>query len=108
MHAASGGADMPTRESGALTILPAGNNSVYYYEGQFGPEKLRHTTYKAIREIIVNKKRRTHAEYLFIIIKPTKSSDYKDVVNILDEMVISDIKKYALVKITNQEELLIK
>jgi hypothetical protein len=42
------------------------------------------------------------------VIKPSKSSSYKTVVDILDEMVISDVNRYALGKITNVEESQIK
>jgi biopolymer transport protein ExbD len=97
------GPQMPTRESGALTILPAGGNKVYYYEGFYDESKIKNTSLKGIRQVIIDKKNRTNADDLFIIIKPTKSATYKNVVDILDEMTISDIKRYALVKITNEK-----
>ena len=58
--------------------------------------------------VIIDKKKHTPASDLCVIIKPSKLSCYRDVVDILDEMVISDIKRYALVKITPQEEMIIK
>jgi biopolymer transport protein ExbD len=102
------GTDMPIKKSGALTILPAENDNVYYYEDFFEPKNLRRTSFKGIRDVILNKKRSTPAENLFVIIKPSKFSKYRNVVDILDEMVISDIKRYALAKITGQEESLVK
>ena len=40
--------------------------------------------------------------------KATNTANYNSVVNLLDEMVINDIKRYALVDITPVEELAIK
>ena len=45
---------------------------------------------------------------LVVIIKPTKEATYKNTVDILDEMTINQIERYAIVKILDQEEELIK
>ena len=37
---------------------------------------------------------------MVVLIKPTNEANYKNVVDILDEMNISNIKRYALVDIT--------
>jgi len=44
----------------------------------------------------------------YVIIKPSKSAHYGDIVDILDEMTISDVKRYALVNITPHEETFLK
>ena len=94
---------MPTKQSGALTIIPSQKQTVYYYEGEFTSEKVQSTTTKEIRNIIVAKKLRTAEDDLFVIIKPTRTADYKTVVDILDEMVISRVERYALVTISPEE-----
>ena len=38
-----------------------------------------------------------------VIIKPTKDATYKNTVNILDEMTIDGVKRYALVDISPDE-----
>jgi hypothetical protein len=43
-----------------------------------------------------------------VVIKPSEESTYKNVVDILDEMAISTVKRYALVDITPGEVELIK
>lgn len=93
------------KESGALTLLLGKNNGVYYYEGQLSPtvKTLPSTTLKKIREEIIRKKRSTPVEDLMIVIKPGKESTYKDMVDVLDEMTINDIKRYALVDISEVE-----
>ena len=98
----------PTTESGALTILPTVNGTVYYYEGNFEEAKFKSATLKNLREVIIHKKKITPAQKLYVIIKPSKASDYGDVVNVLDEMLINDISRYALVDITEREEALMQ
>jgi len=101
------GSPTPTKKSGALTILP-GENKLYYYEGDFTSEKLRSASIKDIRSIIIEKKLRTPPDDLCVIIKPSPRSNFRTVVDLLDEMTISMIKRYALVKISNAEESLIE
>jgi biopolymer transport protein ExbD len=102
------GAPTPTKKSGALTLIAKENGMVYYYEGDLPAGDLNSTTVKGIRKIIVDKKLRTPTDDLFIIIKPSRTSTYRNVVDLLDEMTISVIKRYALVKITSQEESMLK
>jgi biopolymer transport protein ExbD len=85
-----------TPESGALTILLALDNRVYYYEGA-DPSQMHVTDLHAIRNVISNKKKRTNPEKLMIIIKPGRTSNFHALVHTLDEMTINDIKHYAMV-----------
>lgn len=98
------------KESGALTLLLGKNNNVYYYEGQLDPSasNFRSSTMKKIRDVIINKKRSTPAEDLVVVIKASPESTYGDIVNILDEMTINDIPRYALVDIADVEAQLVK
>ena len=98
----------PTKESGVLTLLPSDNGVVYYYEGSLKDSNFKTTTLKEIRDVIIEKKRRTGTRDMFVIIKPTKSSNYGSIVNVLDEMTINGVKRYAIVDITEKEEVLIK
>jgi len=62
---------------------------------------------KQIRNEILTKKRSTNKDDLVIVIKPGNESTYKDVVDILDEMTINDITRYALVDISDVEAQLV-
>jgi biopolymer transport protein ExbD len=85
-----------TPESGALTILIAAGNRIYFYEGA-DPHKMQVTELNASRNIIIGKKKRTDPEKLMVIIKPGKESNFRSLVCIMDEMTINGIKHYAMV-----------
>ncbi|MCW3111634.1 MAG: biopolymer transporter ExbD [Segetibacter sp.] len=97
------------KESGAFTMLLGKNDNVYYYEGQLDPSasNLKSSTMKKIRDEIIRKKRSTPEDDLMVIIKASNESVYKDLVDALDEMKINDIKRYALVDISDVEEQLV-
>ena len=92
------------KQSGALTLIPGEDQKVYYYEGEFEEGKLKTSTIREVRRVIVDKKARTPVNDLVITIKPSKYSNYRTVVDVLDEMIISDVRRYALVKIAEAEE----
>ncbi|MBC8032526.1 MAG: biopolymer transporter ExbD [Chitinophagaceae bacterium] len=98
------------KESGALTVLLGGNDVIYYYEGILAADgsNFKTTTQKEVRNVILNKKRSTNPSDFVVVIKPDSSSTYKNTVDILDEMTIDDVKRYALVDISAVEGQLIK
>jgi biopolymer transport protein ExbD len=96
------------KESGALTVLLGKGNQVYYYEGQLLPDgsNFKSTSFDpetGIRKVLIDKKRRTPEEDLVVVIKPNEEATYKNTVDILDEMTINGIKRFALVDITPNE-----
>jgi biopolymer transport protein ExbD len=94
-------------KSGAFTILLGKGDQVYYYEGD-DPSKMQVTNYKGIREKILDKKSRTPEDKLVMIIKPDQDATYKNTVDILDEMTINEILKYAMVSIRPDEYALVQ
>ena len=94
------------KESGSMTIILGKKDVVYYYFGN-DPTKLQTTGYKDIRGLILDKKKNTPADDLFIVIKPDKDATYKNAVDMLDEMSINAIKRYAMVDPTEDEYHLI-
>lgn len=90
------------KESGSLTLMLGKGNVIYYYFGN-DPATMQTTGYKDVRKIILDKKKKTPADDLFIIIKPDKDATYKNAVDVLDEMSIDDITRYAMVDPTPDE-----
>jgi biopolymer transport protein ExbD len=98
------------KESGVITLLLGKDNNVFYYEGQLAPDgsNFKSSNFKEIRTVLLEKKARTNEKDLVVILKPSSESTYKNVVDILDEMTINVLKKYALVDIAPVEEQLVK
>ena len=110
------------KESGALTILMGADNHVYYYEGQLKPDasnflSASYNGENSIRDVIMKKKAYVRSiaqdpndpEHDFVVVsKPSQYCTYKNVIDILDEMSINVVKKFALVDIFETEEQLIK
>jgi biopolymer transport protein ExbD len=92
----------PAKVSAVLTIMIGKNDKVYYYERD-DPSKLKTSNFTGIREVILDKKRRTDPTYFEIILKPTQEATYKNTVDVLDEMAIDGINHYALVDISPDE-----
>ena len=98
------------KASGAFTVLLSKDNKIYYYEGQLASDgsNFKSSNFKEIRAEILKKKANTPPKDLVVIIKPNETSVYKNVVDMLDEMQITDIKRYAIVDIFPGEVDLIK
>ncbi len=98
------------KESAVLTVMLGKDNNVFYYEGKLDPAgaNFKSSNFKEIRTVIIDKKRRTDEKDFVVILKPNEESTYRNVVDILDEMSINVVKRYALVDISAGENQLIK
>ena len=103
------------KNSQAMTILLGKDNKAYYYFGMNTPNdktvpkpEIKVTNYSAngIRQVIMTRQRQQPEP--IILIKPTEDAKYKNMVDILDEMNITNQKKYALVKVPKEDLDLIK
>jgi len=90
------------KASAVLTIMLGKNDQVYYYEGD-DPTKIQGTNFKGIRDVVLDKKRRTDPKDFVVVLKPSQDATYKNTVNILDEMTIDAVKRFALVDISPVE-----
>lgn len=106
--------DMPVPESGALTVILGKNHRVHYFFGLNAPDDksvpmpaLHTTTFAAsgIRQVLLA--RRSQRPPLTVLIKPSADSKYEDLVDILDEMNITNQKKYALVNLAPADLMLL-
>ena len=100
------GASMPVPKTKTITILPDDNNSIICYEGIAGEKPVIHhfetsDANNALRNFIMDKRKRisdagVSPDSLIVIIKPGDGSDYGQLMNILDEMAICEVKRHAL------------
>ncbi|MBI2419128.1 MAG: biopolymer transporter ExbD [Ignavibacteriales bacterium] len=97
------------KASKAMTVIVADSNKVYYYFGLPSPDaELLKTGFSkdGIRRALLV--RNLQVKDLTVLIKATTEANYKNMVDILDEINISNIKRYALVDISDVDLGLIK
>jgi biopolymer transport protein ExbD len=100
----------PVKMSETLTVVPD-SSQVYYYQGlpNDPTTKLLKTDYsnKGIRTILFDMKQRIGTNFT-IVIKAAKTAKYKNMVDLLDECVITGNKRYAILEIDPMTQDLIK
>lgn len=123
------------KQSGALTLMLGKDNKIFYYEGELAEDgsNFLQTTFSKIRDIIINKRKSVIASYsgnadceakarsngkdprrecededFIVVIKPTEEATFKNTVDILDEMTINNVRRFAMVKIAETELDLVK
>jgi biopolymer transport protein ExbD len=89
--------------SGVITLMLGKNDQIYYYEGD-NPAGIKASNFKAIRDVLLDKKRRTKEKDFEVILKPTRDATYKNTLNILDEMTIDKVVHFALVDEVSADE----
>ncbi len=96
------------KQSNALTLMLGKEDNVFYYEGELAPDasNFKSSNFKDIRDVIIRKKQAVDSN-LVVVIKPTDQCEYKNVIDILDEMTINVVKKYAMVDISDVEKQLV-
>jgi biopolymer transport protein ExbD len=109
------GPPMPTPQSQSLTILLGSDNKVYAYAGEWKAAKengsIKETNYSQADGVgnIIRARQKSlvaankQATDLVVVIKPTKASNYQNLVNLLDEMLINGVTRYAVIEPTAGE-----
>ncbi|MCD9015013.1 ExbD/TolR family protein [Parachryseolinea silvisoli] len=94
-------------EKKVVTLILGANDKIYWYHGITDP-KVEVTDFSAngIRKILL--KQAAEIPGMILLIKPGDDSRYKNMVDILDEMNITNMQRYALVKITDTDKELVK
>jgi biopolymer transport protein ExbD len=97
----------PVNEKKVLTIILGESDKVYWYVGMTDP-KVEVTNFSAdgVRKVLL--KKNAEIEKMVVLIKATDESKYKNVVDILDEMNITNMQRFVLVDITSTDKDLIK
>ncbi len=98
--------EQPIKESKAMTIVMIEDNRIFYYMGISEPEVFE-SSYNSngIRSILLEKGR--EIPDLVVLIKAGELSNYRNLVDIIDEMAITETKRYALVDFSATDRKLI-
>lgn len=105
-------------ESLVLTVLLDENDKLFYYEGSWGTAKNTNGIYSTSYSVssglgmVIRKKQKALDQNknfpegrkgLMLLIKPSSAAAYKNVIDALDEALINELKKYAIVEPTTDE-----
>ena len=101
-----------------ITLILGTNNKLVWFKGQMkspleGPAV---ETYgkNGIRKVLIEKNRQALAytqdaeKGLIVIIKPSEKSKYRNLVDVLDEMIITQVQRYAIVDIDKDDIALLE
>lgn len=116
------GPPITSANSNALTLLLAGGDSAYYYHGNWkdalSSDKIEKTSIYSVnglRKVIIAKKQwlavhelKEGSNGLMMLTKSTPETSYKNLVDVLDDTMINDVRKYALVRMEVEEAAWIK
>ena len=113
----------PVKASKVLQLVLSENDVIYYFNGTGDPadgftkvDSVDFTSTKNIRPIIQRHQKEVDAKWgpdkdgqnqSIILIKPKKKSRYKNMVDILDEMSVTDSKRYVIMQFENNDSILI-
>ena len=102
------------KESKALTLILGENDTLYYYIGVKEPQVnfIDFSVPKNVEAVIYDRQNAVQRQYgdkdeLVVLIKAMAASKYKNMVNVLDEMSITNTKRYALVDFTEADSMII-
>ena len=104
-------------KSDALTFLLGKNKTLYYYQGDWeeaaNTNQIFQTSFsvkQGIRKVIHEKQQQLDFNNikegrrgLMLLIKPGEEAVYSDVIDMLDEALINNVKKYAVLKPDDEE-----
>lgn len=102
------GDEMPEiNEKNVLTLLLGEDDKIYWYVGITDPVvEVSNFSATGIRKILLAKK--AELPKLVVLIKAMDEAKYKNMVDIMDEMNISSMQRFALVDITPTDVELVK
>jgi biopolymer transport protein ExbD len=108
---------MNVGESTALTVIPLDANRIFYYHGELdkalkannygftsysisdGLGQIIRTKQAALEQVKPGK-----SKDLVVMVKPAQESNYQNVVNVLDEFLINQVSRYAIMDLTPEEK----
>ncbi len=97
----------PLKASNVMTVFLGKDNKAHYIMGKAATEDPEVKTVSMgydLRKAIQESAATVPADKFVVVLKPTKESTYKNMVDVLDEMAIIKIKRYALVDVLTPDE----
>ena len=86
----------------AFNVVLAEHNKIYWWIGLEAPALPTNYSKEGIRKILLEESQANPD--LMVLIKPMSKSRYENVVDILDEVEIANITRYAIVEVTEDDK----
>ncbi|NNF02718.1 MAG: biopolymer transporter ExbD [Bacteroidia bacterium] len=88
--------EQPVKESKVVTILLSNDDKIFYYNGITEPDLIE-TSYEenGIRSVLINKNK--EIADMVVLVKPLEDSRFKNYVDILDELKLAEVNRYAII-----------
>jgi biopolymer transport protein ExbD len=90
----------PLSAKRVLNLVLGKDNVVYWYRGLENPE-VQKTDFESLRTLLFEQKKKI--DRMVVLIKPSPQSHYKNLIDALDEMSITDIKDFYIMKVTDAD-----
>ena len=100
-------------ESKAFTVILGENNKVFAYAGRWdnaaNDKNIAETNYSVYHGLgnfirAKQKQLKNKRNDLMLLIKPLNDASYQNIIDALDEALINDVRRYAIVQATAEEE----
>jgi biopolymer transport protein ExbD len=92
----------PISARNVLNLVLAKDNSIYWWIGLDPPVGTTNFSKDGVRHLLLEQRRVN--PHIMVLIKPRSDAKYRSVVDILDEMNITGIDRYAIVDFTGDDE----
>ncbi len=92
-------------EKDILNLILSENDKIYWYIGLEPPVNETNYSSNGVRKVLLEQNRANPK--IMVLIKPEDKSRYENMVNILDEMEITNMKRYAIVEYTPDDKTII-
>ncbi|MES1222799.1 MAG: biopolymer transporter ExbD [Bacteroidota bacterium] len=113
------GPPIPIKESTSLTVLLSKENKLFCYDGNWDDavkgNRIISTNYSVTdglgdiirqkQKFMNEKKGKDGRNSLMLIIKATKEANYKNLMDVLDEILINDVRHYAVIDLSTEESI---
>jgi len=98
-------------ESETITVLLGKNNQIYFYEGKWDEALTQNNSIKTnydvqngLGKLLRRDQKISKENTSMLLIKPSTDATYNNIINVLDEVVINGLTKYAIVEMTRAEK----
>lgn len=89
-------------DENVLNLVLAKDNKIYWWMGLNPSSEITDYSKDGVRKILFEKRRKNSA--LIVLIKPMDNARFENMVDILDEMHITGMQKYAIVDFTEDDQ----